>query len=248
MDARAEEALRRDGDRYHRANHDGVGTIADPAFDQILLCHGVSPVRSVLEVGCSTGFRLAKVAAELGAQVAGLEASADAVAEGHSLHPELDIRCGLAPRDLSWWADRQFDIVVVGHLLYLQPREALFALAAAVDTLLADGGHLIVEDFLSPSPISVPYRHDNTLRVFKTDPSAPWTWSPTYQLVSRTVYGIAIDSDPRFSLSSGLASQADPMAWQTLDVVRKLDVGAAYPERPSLPSVHDTDRRAQGGA
>lgn len=248
MDGRAEEALRRDGDRYHRANHDGVGTIADPAFDQIVLCHGVSPVGSVLEVGCSTGFRLSKVAAELGARVAGLEASADAVDEGRSLHPGLDIRCGVAPRDLSWWAGERFDVVVVGHLLYLQPREALFALAAAVDGLLADGGHLIVEDFLSPSPVSVPYRHDDTLRVFKADPSAPWTWSPTYQLVSRTVYGIAVGSDPRFSLSSGLPSQVDPMAWQTLDVVRKLDPMTAYPERASLPSVHDTDRRRQDGA
>lgn len=247
MDPSAEEALRRDGDRYHRVNHDGVGTIADPAFEQIVLCHGVSPVRSVLEVGCSTGFRLAKAAAELGARVAGLEASADAVAEGRARHPELDLRCGIAPRDLAWWEGERFDIVVIGHLLYLQPREVLFPLAAAVDGLLADGGHLIVEDFLAPTPASVPYRHDPGLRVFKTDPSAPWTWSPTYQLVSRTVYGIATDADPRFSLSSGLATQVDPMAWQTVDVVRKLRAPEAYPERPSLPSVHDTERRGASG-
>ncbi len=53
-------ALAADGDRYHRVNYDGIGTIADPAFAQMEIIHAVSPIRSVLEIGCTTGFRLDK--------------------------------------------------------------------------------------------------------------------------------------------------------------------------------------------
>ena len=223
-----EEALRVDGDGYHSRNHPGIGTIADPAFEALALIHQVRPVTSVLEIGCTTGFRLEKARVAFGSRGVGLEVSPAAVAEGSSLYPSLDLRVGVAPRDLSLWAGESFDVVIVGHFQYLLPREDLFSLAAAVDALLSPGGHLIVEDFLHPHPVSSDYRHHEDLRVFKHDPSAPWLWSPTYTLVSRRVYDVSEDA----------ASCVDPRAWQTVDVLRKLTVSEAYPAAPTLPSVH----------
>lgn len=60
MDARSEEALRRNGDAYFTRNHSGIGTIADPAFNQLQIIHRIRPVKSMFEVGCTTGFRLEK--------------------------------------------------------------------------------------------------------------------------------------------------------------------------------------------
>lgn len=227
-------ALRVDGDGYHARNHAGIGTIADPAFDRLTLIDEVTPVRSVLELGCTTGFRLEKARTAFGARVVGLEASAAAVAEGRDLYPEVELHAGVAPGDLASFAGEQFDVVIVGHFMYLLPREDLFALAAAVDGLLVAGGHLIVMDFIHPTPLSADYTHHRDLRVFKHDPSAPWLWSPTYALVSRQVYDV----------SESPTACADPRAWQTVDVVRKLTVEQAYPALPTLPSVHD---RADGG-
>lgn len=222
-------ALRTDGDGYHARNYAGIGTIADPAFDQLTLINTVRPIRSVLEIGCTTGFRLEKARAAFGARVAGLEASAAAVAEGRDRYPDVDLRTGVAPGDLAQFAGESFDVVIVGHFMYLLPREDMFALAAAVDALLAASGHLIVMDFIHPTPLSADYTHHRDLRVFKHDPSAPWLWSPTYALVGRQVYDV----------SESPAACNDPKAWQTVDVLRKLTVDEAYPALPTLPSVHE---------
>lgn len=229
MDARSEEALRRDGDGYFTRNHSGIGTIADPAFDQLKIIHRIRPVKSVFEVGCTTGFRLEKVRQELGADAVGIEISPAAIDEGTRLYPHVRLELGLAPRDLHRFETGRFDVVIVGHLLYLLPRDDLFFLAAEVDRLLAPGGHLIVWDFLHPSPISALYAHQSELAVYKHDPSSPWLWSPTYTLVSREVYELGADAP----------ELRDPRAWQTVDVLRKLSVEEAYPASLTVPSIHD---------
>lgn len=231
MNTPHEEALRQDGDGYHRRNHAGIGTIPDPAFIQLQLIHSISPIRSVLEIGCSTGFRLEKARQAFGARSVGLEASVDAVAEGRDLYPMLDLQVGIAPRDLERWAGQNFDVVIVGHFMYLLPRAQLFKLAAAVDELVAPSGHIIAMDFLHPNPMSAPYAHHDELRVHKHDPSAPWVWSPTYALVHREVYPV-----------SDLGPGANPDAWQTVDVLRKLTDPEAYPDSATKQSVHEPDR------
>lgn len=222
------EALHADGDRYHAQNHAGIGTIADPVFDELALIHRIRPIGSVLEIGCTTGFRLEKARAAFGARVAGIDASQAAIDEGRRAYPQVQLEHGIAPQDLSTWHGQTFDAIVAGHLLYLLPREDLFAFAAAVDALLKPDGHLIVMDFLNSTPHSADYAHHAALRVFKGDPSAPWLWSPTYTLVARRVYDLAADE----------SAMTDPRAWQTVDVLRKHDATDAYPAMETLPSVH----------
>lgn len=227
-----ERALQQDGDDYHARNYSGIGTIADPAFEAMELIHRLAPIGSVLEIGCTTGFRLEKARAAFNARCAGLEVSPAAIAEGRSRYPQVQLELGLAPRDLERWDGQAFDVVIVGHFQYLLPRSEVFSLAAAVDRLLASGGHLITMDFLHPTPMQAPYSHHADLRVYKHDPSAPWSWSPTYALVSRRVYDISEHAD----------ECVDPRAWQTVDVLRKLTDEQAYPPAATRPSVHDEQR------
>jgi SAM-dependent methyltransferase len=221
-------ALAADGDRYHRVNYSGIGTIADPAFEQMKIIHQVSPIRSVLEVGCTTGFRLEKARQAFGAAGSGLEVSATAVAEGNVKFPEVDIRQGIAPEDLGLWTGKIFDVVVVGHLLYLLPRSALFDFAAKVDSLLSENGHLIVMDFIYHRDTVAPYTHQDSLDLYKGDPSRPWSWHPQYFLVHRDVY-------PR---SPNLAGQIEPNQWESIDVLRKLALSQAYENVTPPDSVH----------
>lgn len=232
MDPQQEAALQRDGDGYHKRNHAGIGTIADPVFDALTLIHSVRPIYSVLEVGCTTGFRLNKVNKSFGAVAVGVEVSPASVAEGRDLYPNIELIQGLAPRDLPSPDTRTFDVVVLGHFQYLLPRSDLFEVAYRVDRLLTDGGHIVATDFFFNTPMSTEYAHTSDLEVFKEDPTSPWTWSPTYTLVSRSTY----------SLASDLSTQQDESNWQTLDVVRKHAVAHAYPRRPSPPSIHSTKK------
>lgn len=222
-------ALRVDGDGYHQRNYSGIGTISDPVFDQLTLIHQVSPITSYLEVGCTNGFRVDKAARAFQCEAAGLEASNAAVEEGSSRYPNVELVCGLAPQDLTHWDGRRFDCIVLGHFLYLLPREQLFALASSVDTLLAENGHLVIMDFIYPQPMSAEYSHHSELRVFKGNPSAPWLWSPTYSLVGRHIYDIAEEPGSQNKLS----------AWQTIDVLKKIAIADAYPTMATSPSVHE---------
>jgi SAM-dependent methyltransferase len=228
-----ESALRQDGDSYHSRNYSGIGTIADPIFEAMCVVHASSPIRRVLEIGCTTGFRLEKARAAFNARCVGLEISPVAVSEGHQKYPQVEIQEGVAPRDLDRWADAEFDLIIVGHLQYLLPRESLFAFASQVDRLLTPGGHIVLMDFLSPTPVSAAYSHHANLTVFKHDPSELWLWSPTYVLVARRVYDIS--ADPK--------ACRDPRMWQTVDTVRKLAITEAYPSAPTIPSIHETGSR-----
>jgi len=231
MDLEQELALAADGDGYHHRNHSGIGTIADPAFEQMQILHQIAPIQSVLELGCTTGFRLEKARQAFGARCAGIEISQAAIAEGQRLYPLVELQVGAAPRDLAQWSGQKFDVIVVGHLEYLLPREDLFALAASVDSLLNDGGHVITMDFIHHRPTRSAYSHNSTLEVYKDSPSAPWTWSPTYYLVSRQIYPQA----------RTFTDQVNPKAWQTVDVVRKLSVDEAYQEVEPPASIHEHD-------
>lgn len=93
-------ALASDGDRYHANNHDGIGTIADPVFEALEEIHRVTPIAAVMEVGCTTGFRLEKCRREFHADCAGLDVSPAAITEGRSLYPELQLELGAAPSGL----------------------------------------------------------------------------------------------------------------------------------------------------
>lgn len=230
MDSHFEHALRSDGDRYFRVNYSGIGTIADPVFEQMQMLHGVCPLTSILEVGCTNGFRLEKARAAFGSSCTGLDASSDAVDEGLTRFPELRLEKGVAPASLDKFQGESFDLIVLGHFLYLLPRTEIFALAAKVDSLLASGGHLIVSDFFFPGHVSVGYAHTPDLQVFKQDPSSPWCWSPTYALVGRSVYPV----------SAYLTEGAHPQDWQTVDVVRKLSIDQAYADQPPRRTEPDT--------
>lgn len=221
-------ALAADGDRYHRVNHEGIGTIADPAFDQMQVINEVSPIRSVLEIGCTTGFRLDKAQRQFGATCCGLEASPAAVKEGRERYPLVDIRQGVAPADLSQFSGSTFDVVVVGHLLYLLPRSDLFEFAAQVDSLLGENGHLIIVDFIYHRDTVATYAHQDSLQLYKGDPSQPWSWHPQYFFVHRNIYPLHADS----------SSQNEPNQWQSIDVLRKLPLAQAYEHVNSPASVH----------
>lgn len=217
-------ALLQDCDAYHRRNSATERPYSDPVWNALTSLHDGWSISSLLEVGCSTGWRLQRAADQFGARCAGLDASAQAISDGTSKYPTVELRHGLAPRALQFWEGTRFECIVLGFFMYLLPRDDLFALAGTVDELLADGGHLIVYDFLYPTPIRTSYRHDPRLTTYKGDPSSPWLWSPTYSLIKREVHS-----------SAGDAQTLDPANWITIDVLRKITAHEAYVD-PS-PSV-----------
>jgi hypothetical protein len=130
---------------------------------------------------------------------------------------------GVAPDCLAQFRDGGFDLIILGFFQFLLPRHELFRLSFEVDRMLKQGGRLVVFDFIVHTPMSHAYAHRGDLRVYKGVPSAPWSWSPDYQLVGRRIF----DHESYSQGSHG----SDPDEWVTVDTLLKLSDSVAYPAK-----------------
>lgn len=177
-----------EGDRWFERNAEALQRV-EPGSDPIIRAiehHGVRP-RSVLEVGAANGFRLAMIAERTGAWTVGVEPAAKAVADGRVRFPEVDLRLGLAS---ALPVNEVFDLVIVNFVLHWIGRPKLLAAVAEIDRVLADGGHLIVGDFLPGRLTRTEYRHlpGAGVETYKQDYAEVFVASGLYERIS-TVTG-----------------------------------------------------------
>jgi SAM-dependent methyltransferase len=173
---------------------------------------------SVLEVGCANGWRLEILREKWNAQCAGIEPSAEAIADGQRRFPSLDLRRGTG--DSLPFADASFDMVVLGFCLYLCDRRDLFKTAAEVDRVLRDDGYVVVFDFHPPTPYRNRYHHLPGVDCYKMDYSRMFTWNPAYRQL--TLVKRSHDNGP---------VSANPDDTVSVAVLRK-ESALAYPDNP----------------
>lgn len=140
---------------------------------------------SVLEIGCSNGWRMKKIADRFGSNCLGIEPSADAVAHGRAR--ELSIRRGSADQlpTLSGWAD----LVIYGFCLYLTDPEDWFRIVAEGDRVVRPGGLIVVHDFAAEGDlVEVPYSHHRRLVSYHFDFARLWLAHPRYTMLRRRMF------------------------------------------------------------
>jgi SAM-dependent methyltransferase len=121
--------------------------------------------RSICDVGCSSGDRLARFAAEMPelSHLCGFDASQEAVDVGQDLNPTLVLRQGLA--DVPPFKE-SFDLVLVSFVLHWVDRTKIAQAVAAIDGLVKAGGTLLVSDFLPDRPCARHYHHREDIDIF----------------------------------------------------------------------------------
>jgi SAM-dependent methyltransferase len=173
-----------EGDAWYERN---LHNLREPGRDLVLTtldAIGVVP-KSVLEIGCANGYRVANICERFDAAGSGIEPSANAVADGRTRFPSLSLEVGTA--DALPFADEQFDLVLFGFCLYLvDPRLHLRCVAEA-DRVLADGGLLLIYDFIEPVPYYNEYAHRPGIRSHKMEFSRFFLASPAYRLLRRNM-------------------------------------------------------------
>jgi ubiquinone/menaquinone biosynthesis C-methylase UbiE len=147
---------------------------------------------------------------------AGIDPSAAAVEAGRAAFPGIDLRVGTA--DALPFADAAFDLVIFGFCLYLVDPALHFRAVAEADRVLADGGHLVMVDFLPPFPYANPYAHVPGLMASKHEYTRMFTAHPSYTLVQRTLIGA----------TTGVPAPDDRV---TIDILAKR-VEGAFPPNP----------------
>lgn len=140
------------------------------------------PPRSVLEIGCSTGWRLDAIRRQSRARCVGIDPSAAAIARGGRMFDRVRLLRGTA--EVLPFRDGAFDLVIHGFCLYLCDPQDHFRIAYETDRVLCEGGHLALLDFHPAFPYRNHYRDAPGLYAYKMDYSRMFTWHPAYVSVS----------------------------------------------------------------
>jgi SAM-dependent methyltransferase len=172
--------------------------------------------KRVLEIGCSNGWRLDVLCKAIGCSGAGIDPSEQATGEGRQLYPDLELVRGAA--DALPFESGRFDLVVYGFCLYLCDRGDLFRIVAEGDRVLADGGHLVIYDFLAEVPHRRSYHHDQRLVSYKMNNPTLFLANPAYRSVTQHAFGT----------DGGAATSDDDRVAVTL---LKKNLADAYPLR-----------------
>ena len=176
-----------EGDSWYDRNRETLEEYA-PDSDVIvrtLQSLDIVPSR-VLEIGCSSGQRLQLITDIFGAECAGVDPSAKAIAAGGARFPRLSLHVATAD-DLPF-DDGNFDLIIFGFCLYLCDRKDLFRIAQEADRCLSNNGTLIINDFLPPFPYRNPYSHFEGVDSYKMDYGKMFTWNPAYSEMASLVY------------------------------------------------------------
>jgi ubiquinone/menaquinone biosynthesis C-methylase UbiE len=205
-----------EGDGYFTRNAGKLVPRGDDPVVEALARLGIGS-RAALEIGAANGHRLVTLQEAMGCNGAGIDPSAAAVEAGRAAFPDIDLRVGTA--DSLPFADAAFDLVIFGFCLYLVDPALHFRAVAEADRVLADGGHLVMVDFLPPFPYANPYAHVPGLNASKHEYSRMFTAHPAYTLVQRTL----------ITAAGGVPAPDDRVS---IDVLAKR-VDGAFPPNPN---------------
>jgi SAM-dependent methyltransferase len=194
-----------EGDNWFRRNAASLAGApqADPALDMLMQWSEREIVRSVCELGCSNGWRLAAIHERLPSaeRLAGSDLSHAAIADGVRRWPQLELTVGSLDRP---GIRGTFDVVIVSFVLHWVARERLEASVRAIDALVRLGGALIIADFLPDEPCARPYHHREDVEIFtyKQDYPLCFTALGTYSELERQIFShsgapVPIDAQDR---------------------------------------------------
>lgn len=171
----------------HKLPGDGEVIDNDPVTDAIFACKGIKKHGRIFEFGCANGWRLKRFINVCKSDCWGSELSPMAIKDA-----DKRIKMNLEPAIASC------DLVIMGFCLYLIQPDSLTYWVHYADKILADGGHLVIHDFLPDHPYSRIFEHNKELRSRKMDHAQLWLAHPAYSLVERRVMG---DGDDRTHVS-----------------------------------------------
>lgn len=170
-----------EGEAWLKRNESKLGATNDPAL-LTMEKYGLKP-KKVLEIGCANGWRLEILRRAWGCRCEGVEPGADlGETRGTEIWP------GTAD-NMPYCYSADYDTVIYGWCLYLCDPEDYFRIVSEGDRVLADGGKLVIYDFLADFPYKNKYKHREGIFSHKMDFSKLWLSHPGYSLYGRDIFG-----------------------------------------------------------
>jgi SAM-dependent methyltransferase len=111
----------------------------------------------------------------------GIDPSYDAIEEARKKFnlPRVEFMIGTADFPRIQGAD----LIVYAFCLYLVDRRLLSRIVMESDSMLREGGHIIIHDFDTDQPHKVPYKHRDGLFSYKMKHAKLWMANPAYTCI-----------------------------------------------------------------
>lgn len=172
-----------EADAWLERNRDRLGAV-DPVTG-MLVKQNIRPER-VIEIGCSNGWRLAKLRDRFKCAVYGIEPGRRAAMEAR----EARISVKRATAESLPMLSNSCDLLIYGFCLYLADPGDWLRIAAEGDRVLQPGGYLVIHDFAPVDlPFARPYQHRPDLVAYHYDFSRLWRGNPLYVPIDSVVEG-----------------------------------------------------------
>jgi ubiquinone/menaquinone biosynthesis C-methylase UbiE len=183
--------LQEEADRWYERNLEKIAAY-NTSSDEIISTLKNYNVKfsSILEIGCSEGYRLNGIQQEFGKVKAyGIDPSVKALEAGRKKYTSVELHHGTAD-DLRMYEDGSFDVVIMGFVFYVVDRSLVIKSMAEVDRVLKDKGTLIILDFFSEKPTRRKYQHINEIEAYsyKQRYDEMFTATELYHLLHRSTY------------------------------------------------------------
>jgi len=149
----------------------------------------LTPAR-ILDIGAANGYRLAEISRRFRSdKYVAIEPSQEAIKDGQKRFPFIEFRRGLM-HDLPIQDDEIFDLVIVNFVFHWISRDKLLSSVSELDRVIADGGYLILGDFLPDVPTKVKYHHlpDEEVFTYKQDYAQIFLSSGLYTRVAQLTF------------------------------------------------------------
>lgn len=184
-----------EGDKWFGRNAEALGILTSVSKDPVLwsMDHfGLKNLPSILEVGCSNGWRLHELRkrghGSTANSLVGIDPSMAAVDHGRTQYPDIKLERGLAS-DLTP-VKAPYACVIVSYVLHWVDRVALEASIQEIVSCVGPNGFLVISDFLPDAPVKTPYHHLPGQNVFtyKEDYARYFTLGGKFSEVFRKIY------------------------------------------------------------
>jgi SAM-dependent methyltransferase len=180
-----------EGDAYFKRNLQAIHMpkpwTTDPGL-RMLREQRLRP-RRMLDLGCSNGWRCAAIRQRYGCQCLGVDPSRKAISAGRKQFPDVRFRRGVLD-NLPLRPGETYDLVIVNYVLHWVSRQTLLKALAEIDRSVADGGYLILGDFLPDQPTRVVYHHlpKGLVYTYKLDYAQIFLDTGLYRTIRRRVF------------------------------------------------------------
>ncbi|OUL34769.1 hypothetical protein BV372_13030 [Nostoc sp. T09] len=179
--------LEREGNQWFKRNKKVLvdHTEIDWALHLIDLLKPKREIKNIVDLGCANGWRLNQLSEKFGdINLVGIDASLEAIQDGKQRYPHLNLYQGLL-KNIP--INYQFDLVIIGAVMHWIDRENLVKTIAEIDRLTADGGILLLGDFLPDYPQRRHYHHlpNEQIYTYKQDYAKIFEALVTYKEIAK---------------------------------------------------------------